>query len=615
MACLISRWFQRRRAPAKDAVPALPDTSTNERLLLPTARLNIQKHEHVLLLGCLRQGSYILAFDGIPAGHDTNELKEAITNLPGFVSLVFSPVEDKLDLLIIFATIEDATMALATHPSIDLGNGTLCIGRNVEFENDLEGPARKKQRVEEAAPPPPCCGICGDTETDELSVPCFYCKGIWCHDCLKRQFTVALKDQAHFPAQCCRRVLHFDVVKGILPSGDYTKYRERFEEHNTTKPVYCALPSCSAFLPPRIAKPNIESQINCPQCQNTTCIKCRVLVDSQVKHECVLAEETTALLTKFGYKSCPRCGAGVAKMFGCPHVRCQCGAHWCWECQRPIQICWGRPCAANRDDDDYYDEEESVLASEDAPEANTETVPQTENNAPEIVAPQIETTEGTLTTETASLLQEIDTQEISTTAASANETVTVEQLAVAVAATVAPSTPAVEEAFVNLDSEDADEWEAGDYDFGDEPIDESWDTWGCMHRINPVINKNIWGAHRDWCPNTLESGRSKKEIDCQRCYKTITLIDPESEVVEKHERKDSACDVTTSVESQPSAESAEASNVAEQKEDKKKRKARKKSERPELYNCAKCGIFYCLPCNKAVKKEIHYTKHSIHRPR
>jgi hypothetical protein len=45
------------------------------------------------------------------------------------------------------------------------------------------------------------------------------------------------------------------------------------------------------------------------------------------------------------------------KMFGCPHMRCLCGAQWCWDCRRPIKACHRRPCAARvaEGEDDYPD--------------------------------------------------------------------------------------------------------------------------------------------------------------------------------------------------------------------------------------------------------------------
>ena len=32
-------------------------------------------------------------------------------------------------------------------------------------------------------------------------------------------------------------------------------------------------------------------------------------------------------------KNCPECDMLVSKTDGCDHMRCNCGAHWCWGCR------------------------------------------------------------------------------------------------------------------------------------------------------------------------------------------------------------------------------------------------------------------------------------------
>lgn len=583
-------------------VPSLPAASNEAKLSVPTIRLILsdKKDENVLHLGCLAtgQGSNTLVFENIPAQHSANELESAVTHLSGFSDCKICPIDDKVDLVVNFITTEDATMALATRPTIDLGNGVQSTARFADLEDDALEPARKKIKFESSDPPLPTCSICSCEIDGNIAKPCFFCKKEWCDECLAKQFSVALSDPERFPAMCCGKVLHFDVARGVLPLTDYTKYKERFEQHNTTKPVYCAKLSCSTFLPPRLTKPNAQGQVNCTECQNTTCVSCRVLVDPQVKHQCVLADEATAMLVKFGYKSCPRCGSGIAKMYGCSHVRCHCGSHWCWECQRPIQICWQRPCEANMEDGDYYSENESQIEDEDEDDSVTTVsmIPQPENVTtqpqPTPDAPETDSTQAA-----GPNLEVPDGSIDATTTVVPGEPVTTQ-----------PTVPIIADSLENLDDEGADEWEGGDWDFGYEPVDESWDTWGCMHRLAPVINQNVWGAHRNWTPSTEQSGRLTKRVDCQRCYRTVIMVDPTAEAVTQEvRRKDSGCDVSEAV------DAAEISSATIKKEEKKKRKGKKKNERPELYNCTKCGMFYCLACKKATIRDIHNLKHQVAR--
>ncbi|KAK4942365.1 hypothetical protein LTR66_014710 [Elasticomyces elasticus] len=81
----------------------------------------------------------------------------------------------------------------------------------------------------------------------------------------------------------------------------------------------------------------------------------------------------------------------------------------------------------------------------------------------------------------------------------------------------------------NLDAESADEWEARlDLDFGEEPLDESWDTWGCYHRFNSIFLSKL---SPQWLPKPDildDEAVATKSVDCLRCYKPIILEDEAS---------------------------------------------------------------------------------------
>ena len=369
-------------------------------------------------------------------------------------------------------------------------------------------------------------------------------------------------------------------------------------------------------------------------------------------------------------------------MYGCSHVRCQCGAHWCWDCQRPIQICWSRPCERAREDggetDDYDVPEEESDGESEATQNPAQTAPvateawnparlplqqQTEVVSQEmqlVEAPQtapIEEELGGTSVETNTMVQSapvvilevpetpapedddaiIDWDvpepqaQVAAVVAENTDTSTVEPQAV----TPRPAVPVVEP-IVNLDADDMDDWEAGSFDFGEEPIDEAWDTWGCMHNLAPVPTKRLWVDNKQWLPDTINLTSTDpatcKLIDCMRCYKTITLVEPTPEVelliASGKEKADSAIDVST-----PTTDGHElaatgvlregglaatgalsegagadiATIVARQqrRQERKKRKAKKAADAPKLFNCGKCGVFYCVECKKAAGKEIH----------
>ncbi|KAK5106429.1 hypothetical protein LTS08_000548 [Lithohypha guttulata] len=320
-------------------------------------------------------------------------------------------------------------------------------------------------------------------------------------------------------------------------------------------------------------------------------------------------------------------------MFGCSHIRCPCGAHFCWDCQRPIQICWSKPCERAREDGDETDDydipqEESDTDSEAVTAISGhnvslgETVTTENNNSAAVNVVMEPATPATDQTEAQGSVFGV-TEDASLPALPFPQDTQINSLP-----TTQPPEPP--ESLVNLDDENYDEWETRSLDFGDEPIDESWDAWGCMHQFSAVHNKTIFLEKGRWLPNVepslpaqvlegLTSAASTldvheketnfpnftKQIDCMKCYSTIVLVEPYAhQAIEKIDPEVATTPDILPVEgSEPKLECrSESASKA-----KSKRKAKKLSDPPKLANCRKCGVFYCTNCKKAAIKEIHMT--------
>lgn len=180
-----------------------------------------------------------------------------------------------------------------------------------------------------------------------------------------------------------------------LSGDEATAYRTKFEEWKTDAKdrVYCPRLTCSEFIPlkqlraagkiPRVedktAKEKRDSKdpvvpsleeltaattpfIDCPKCATMICITCKSFAHPM--QPCKADTENDkmlALLAKWGYKRCPRCGHGTRRMFGCSHMQCICGAHWCWGCERNFIECDTQGGCDDDDDEDYdvdYESEE-----------------------------------------------------------------------------------------------------------------------------------------------------------------------------------------------------------------------------------------------------------------
>ncbi|CZS92312.1 uncharacterized protein RCO7_00804 [Rhynchosporium graminicola] len=190
------------------------------------------------------------------------------------------------------------------------------------------------------------------------------------------------------PPRCCN-VIPLSVVKRHLTA-------EELEEWSTPNKLYCPVPTCSAFIHPRLYQkqtkslppqaehrttgtsdstspqaPTTEIEINntkCPTCSVEVCTNCRTFAhDGYCTDD--LDPALAAKLTKWKIKRCPGCRTGVRKVYGCTQIECRCGYHFCFECLGEINICGGGcensgPEDTSFSDDGYYEGDGHVFGPE-----------------------------------------------------------------------------------------------------------------------------------------------------------------------------------------------------------------------------------------------------------
>lgn len=98
----------------------------------------------------------------------------------------------------------------------------------------------------------------------------------------------------------------------------------------------------------------------CPQCFTAICQLCKQMAHPSRLCDTTVQDQEAALLETWGYKQCPRCRHAVKKLYGCRHIRCICGAHWCYYCRDPIDQCDRNGCDA-ADNSEYGDEGEQAI--------------------------------------------------------------------------------------------------------------------------------------------------------------------------------------------------------------------------------------------------------------
>lgn len=281
-----------------------------------------------------------------------------------------------------------------------------------DLQRQLEIPVDDPTKEVDPAAEKKSCGLCMDefegAETIAAQFP-YQCNGCsqkpFCLKCIKDWFLDACRNESKMPPKCCVAIPlaaiaeHLSAVEVpflsiwlyLMLTHDLQieLYKVKYEEWNTSDRIYCPIPSCSTFIPPRLyiqppvtsapllpnnnktaillneesANENTPSgttmrpSVGCPICHTLVCTACHT---SSHIGACPLSDLEPGMeqiLSKFKIKRCPKCRAGIRKMFGCSHVNCLCGAHFCWGCLDPIDICGG---SCGQDDEDEDGEEGEV---------------------------------------------------------------------------------------------------------------------------------------------------------------------------------------------------------------------------------------------------------------
>lgn len=252
----------------------------------------------------------------------------------------------------------------------------------------------------------------------------------------------------------------------------------------------------------------------CPTCHIAICVKCKQIEHSNKPCDLTAQDEETAMLEQYGVKRCPRCKAGVKKMFGCPHIQCFCGAHWCYYCQEAIESCDGNCDEEARvaDEEDEYDSElEDELEAQAQPEAETEAEKETDREATQNETLQPDTQAATVAASVdAGVTAESTTNTSENLPASTNNSPATPAPVNNPPANIAPTPNRI----VDLDRGGGARWGDGEYDFGEEPDNDGrTQVWSCAHTFTPCKPPPDDGFdHGDFT-----------RMECNRCFERVEM--------------------------------------------------------------------------------------------
>ncbi|KAK4949522.1 hypothetical protein LTR10_012140 [Elasticomyces elasticus] len=244
-----------------------------------------------------------------------------------------------------------------------------------------------------------------------------------------------------------------------------------------------------------ISNTRSRDHFTCSRCHVAICVKCK-----QFEHagqcDTTARDHEVAMLAQFGYKRCPLCRHAVKKMYGCPHMQCVCGAHWCYYCQRSINDCDGG-CDGGTEED--YDEEDATGSSDASDEDDMEGVDDITPVEPaDATSPVQRTTDMVLYKPIANL----------------EGHTTFETPAHQTAAPLSQRSPPRP---VNLDAGGTGRWAGADMNFGEEPGEEdAYDqVWSCSHEFAPFMLLDDAFNHGD-----------VSKMECNKCFVHVTPTQP-----------------------------------------------------------------------------------------
>ena len=164
----------------------------------------------------------------------------------------------------------------------------------------------------------------------------------------------------NIPILCpnCKSQIHPNFIYDSLINSNNKNLIKKFEKFSMNnylinhKDSYscCPTPGCEYMF----FFEKGENHFICPECNKEYCLFCKNVwhygmtcqenIDS--KDENKLDEKFKEFVKGKNYKICPKCKFWVEKSEGCNHMKCRCGAHFCYKCGKliPTQIhdcpCW-----------------------------------------------------------------------------------------------------------------------------------------------------------------------------------------------------------------------------------------------------------------------------------
>ncbi|KAI4698204.1 uncharacterized protein J4E84_001339 [Alternaria hordeiaustralica] len=171
------------------------------------------------------------------------------------------------------------------------------------------------------------CLVCMNDDLPITKTVKLACGHRMCYSCLKRQFTLSVKDPAHMPPRCCTSEhIPLKYADRLFDDKFKVQWNRKFQEYTTANRLYCPTKGCGQWIKPSKIKMDPTYGRN----------------KFHTKRECPKDEETNRLVEmakEKGWQRCYSCKAVVELKEGCNHMTCRCTAQFCMVCAAPWKTC------------------------------------------------------------------------------------------------------------------------------------------------------------------------------------------------------------------------------------------------------------------------------------
>ncbi|KAB8294307.1 hypothetical protein EYC80_009728 [Monilinia laxa] len=162
------------------------------------------------------------------------------------------------------------------------------------------------------------------------------CRHEYCRACLERLFTLSMSDESLFPPRCCNESITVANVRLFLTDDVVRAFEEKKIEFETPNRIYCCSKPCSSFINPSKI---VNEVATCDDCGTQTHTLCKLEAHIGDCSNDTALQEVLDLARGKGWQRCYSCWTMVELEVGCNHMKCRCGAMFCYTCGLKWKTC------------------------------------------------------------------------------------------------------------------------------------------------------------------------------------------------------------------------------------------------------------------------------------